>query len=44
MIERVGLKEGESNILLPAIANRMNKVPYAESCKFIKQILIYRCS
>jgi len=20
--------------LLPAIANRMNKVPYAESCKF----------
>lgn len=32
MTERVGLKE-ESQILLPAIANRMNKIPYAEQCK-----------
>lgn len=31
-IERVGLKD-ESQILLPAIANRMNKIPFAESCK-----------
>ena len=29
MIERIGLKE-EGQILLPAIANRMNKLPFAE--------------
>ena len=28
-IEKVGLKD-ESQILLPAIANRMSKIPYAE--------------
>ena len=28
-IERVGLKD-ESQILIPAIANRMSKIPYAE--------------
>lgn len=28
-IERVGLKD-EANIILPAIANRMNKIPYPE--------------
>lgn len=31
-IERTGFKE-ESQILLPAIANRMNKIPFAEQCK-----------
>ena len=31
-IERIGLKD-EAMILLPAIANRMNKVPFAETCK-----------
>lgn len=31
-IERVGLKD-ESNLILPAIAQRMSKFPYAESCK-----------
>ena len=31
-IERVGLKD-ESQILLPAIANRMSKIPYNEQCK-----------
>ena len=31
-IEKVGFKD-ESQIILPAIANRMSKVPYAESCK-----------
>lgn len=29
VIERIGLKE-EAQILLPAIANRMNKLPFAE--------------
>ena len=29
--ERCGLKE-EANILLPAIADRMKKVPYSENC------------
>jgi len=38
-IERIGLKE-ESNILLPAIANRMNKVPYAESSEEVRVQLI----
>ena len=33
MIEKVGLKD-ESQIILPSIANRMSKIPYAESCKF----------
>ena len=32
-IERVGLKD-EAQILLPAIASRMNKVPFVEQCKF----------
>ena len=32
MIERVGLKE-EAQILLPAIANRLNKTPFPEPCK-----------
>ena len=32
-IEKVGLKD-ESQILLPAIANRMSKIPYAEQCKW----------
>ena len=32
MIERVGLKE-EAQILLPAIANRLNKSPFPEPCK-----------
>ena len=32
MIERFGFKE-ESQIILPAIANRMSKTPYAEVCK-----------
>ena len=41
-IERVGLKE-ESQILLPAIANRMNKTPYAESCKFSGKVLSKKC-
>ena len=31
-IEKVGFKD-ESQIILPAIANRMSKLPYAESCK-----------
>lgn len=31
-IERVGFKD-EAQILLPAIANRMNKLPFAEQCK-----------
>ena len=33
-IERVGLKD-ESQILIPAIANRMSKIPYAEQCKWL---------
>ncbi len=32
LIERVGLKE-EAQIILPAIANRLNKVPFSEPCK-----------
>ena len=39
MIERVGLKQ-ESNILLPGIANRMNKIPYAESSEEVRVQLI----
>lgn len=31
-VERVGLKE-EAQILLPAVANRMNKLPFIETCK-----------
>tara|TARA_B110000503_G_C6919182_1_gene317972 strand:- start:284 stop:535 length:252 start_codon:yes stop_codon:yes gene_type:complete len=34
MIEKFSIKE-ESQIILPAIANRMIKVPYAEQCKYI---------
>lgn len=34
MIERVGLKE-EAQILLPAIANRLNKTPFPEPCKLV---------
>ncbi len=34
MIERVGLKE-EAQILLPAIANRLNKNPFPEPCKLV---------
>lgn len=32
MVERVGFKE-ESQIILPAIANRLNKIPFPEPCK-----------
>ena len=32
-IERVGLKD-EAQVLLPAIAARMNKQPFTEPCKF----------
>lgn len=32
MIEHVGLKD-EAQIILPAIAARMEKLPYAETCK-----------
>jgi hypothetical protein len=35
-IERVGLKD-EAQILLPAVANRMNKIPFAEQCKNLIQ-------
>lgn len=38
-IERVGLKE-ESNILLPGIANRMSKIPYAEPSEEVRVQLI----
>ena len=31
MIEKVGLKD-EAQILLPAIAQRMNNIPYPETC------------
>ena len=34
MIERVGLKE-EAQILLPAIANRLNKTPFPEPCQLV---------
>jgi len=34
-IERVGLKD-EANIILPAIANRMNKVPFAEGSEEVR--------
>ena len=37
VIERVGLKD-ESQILLPAIANRMNKIRFAEQYKLHKLI------
>ena len=30
--ERVGLKS-EAGLILPAVANRMNKQPFAEQCK-----------
>lgn len=39
MIERVGLKQ-ESNILLPGIAQRMNKIPYAEQSEEVRVQLI----
>jgi hypothetical protein len=35
MVEKCGFKE-ESQIILPAIANRMIKTPYAEGCKFLR--------
>ena len=38
MIERVGLKE-EAQILLPAIANRLNKTPFPEPCKLVVYLL-----
>lgn len=38
-IERVGLKD-EANIILPAIANRMNKVPFAENSEEVRVQLI----
>jgi hypothetical protein len=37
--ERCGLKE-ESNILLPAIANRMKKIPYSEPSEEVRVQLI----
>jgi hypothetical protein len=33
MVEKTGFKE-ESQIILPAISNRMLKTPYPESCKY----------
>ena len=33
MVNKFGFKE-ESQIILPAISNRMIKVPYAENCKY----------
>ncbi len=33
MVEKFGFKD-ESQIILPAISNRMIKVPYAENCKY----------
>ena len=33
LIEKCGFKE-ESQIILPAICNRMSKTPYPENCKF----------
>lgn len=41
-IERVGLKD-EANIILPAIANRMNKVPYPETSEEVRVQLIDLC-
>jgi len=41
-IERVGLKD-EANIILPAIANRMNKVPYPETSEEVRIQLIDLC-
>lgn len=37
-IERVGLKD-EAQILLPAISNRMNKIPFNEPCKSMITLL-----
>jgi len=37
MIQRVGLKE-EAQILLPAIANRLNKTPFPEPCKLVARL------
>jgi len=39
MTEKLGLKE-ESQILLPAIAARMNNIPYPETCK---KVNMYNC-
>jgi len=39
MIERFGFKE-ESNIILPAISNRMIKTPYAEVSEEVRVSLI----
>lgn len=39
MIERVGLKE-EAQILLPAIANRLNKTPFPEPSEEVRVALI----
>jgi hypothetical protein len=39
MIEKVGLKD-ESQIILPSIANRMSKIPYAESSEEVRVELI----
>jgi hypothetical protein len=38
MIERVGLKE-ESQILIPAIAARMNKTSFPEQCNSFENVL-----
>jgi hypothetical protein len=38
MIERVGLKE-ESQILIPAIAARMNNTPFPEQCNSFENVL-----
>jgi hypothetical protein len=38
MVEKVGFKD-EAQILLPAIANRLNKQPFPEPCKFYYLIL-----
>lgn len=39
MIEKVGFKD-ESQIILPAIANRMSKIPYAEQSEEVRVELI----
>jgi len=38
-IERIGLKD-EAQILLPAVANRMNKSPFAETSEEVRVELI----
>lgn len=39
MIERLGLKD-EAQIILPAIANRLNKIPFPEPSEEVRVSLI----